>query len=213
MVHTVTCRPSTAPTRAPVYVSVPITARSRRPKGLAVDRREAAARLLHGDRGRLALQGRAPWPADEEEGIQGDGVACDQGGRRSGGARRAPASLPRQRRRGSSMKPAAYPGVTYLSSSSRASHQTRNRPTARPYARSVCGFVTEAENSSAANLAPGPVDDGRLGCVHRARQGKQARWPDACFRERRLYCDKGYYRNLSESGHRSTPATPGRRPA
>ena len=47
-------------------------------EGRAVDRREEAARLLHGDRGGLALQCGAPWPADGEEGIQGDGVACDQ---------------------------------------------------------------------------------------------------------------------------------------
>ena len=57
--------------------------RSRRDRGgrcevRAVDRREEEACLLHGDRGRLALQCGAPWPADGEEGIQGDGVACDQ---------------------------------------------------------------------------------------------------------------------------------------
>ena len=100
----------------------------------------------------------------------------------------------------SSMKPAAYPGVTCLSSSSRASHQTRNRPTTRPYARRVCGFVTEAENSSAANRPPGPARSMMAGqrCVHRARQGKQPGGRTECFGERRSCYDNALYRRLTQ---------------
>ena len=140
----------------------------------AVDGREEAARLLHGDRGRLALQGGgAPWPADGEEGIEGDGVARDQEVEEM--AERGERLL---LRRGAAVEVVDEAGgvpwsdlpeleLPGFAPDEEPSDDAAVR-TPRVRIRDGGGEFVGGEPAA----RPGPLDDGRPACVHRARQGK-----------------------------------------